>query len=94
MIKNTHRTRVNRILHLVGLAFYGVAFAIVIKSGSSDWSNLFPAAILWFGGVSLFTMGHIAEGNFGSITPVLAYRLLSRKLRNYVATNSTQVQTS
>ena len=93
MIKSTHRTRANRILHLAGFTCYGLALAIVSTTNSGSWSILVLPAVLWLGGVALFSIGHMIEGNLGTITPVLVSRLLSRKLRNYLATDRVHVHT-
>jgi hypothetical protein len=76
------------------MSFYVLAFALATTPGSGNWSNLTFAAGLWLAGVALLVIGHITEGNLGSITPVLVCRLLSRKFRDYSAANRVHIHAS
>lgn len=92
MIKSTHRHPANRALHIAGSPLYVIGIYLVsnIIHGSSADSVL--GGLLWSASVAMFTIGHLIEGNLNSITPVLAYRLFSRKLRGYFVPNRFHVQ--
>jgi hypothetical protein len=47
--------------------------------------DLAVGAAMWLAAIAMFTSGHDIEGNIGSITPVLLFRLLSKIVRNHVA---------
>lgn len=81
----------NRALHVAGMPLYilGIALLAGLLGGNSDMG---PGALLLLAGVVMFTVGHKIEGNLGSITPVLAYRLISRNVRRYLAANRIHIQ--
>ena len=91
LLRNTHRHPANRALHLVGMPIYisGIALMAGSLAGNSVDSGVW--ALLVLAGIAMFTVGHKIEGNLGSITPVLAYRLLSRNVRRYFVTNRIHV---
>jgi hypothetical protein len=86
MLRHTHRHPVNRALHIAGMPFYILGIALMIKS------DIGPGALLLVAAVVIFTVGHKIEGNLRSITPVLAYLLISRNVRRYIAANRIHIQ--
>jgi len=45
--------------------------------------DLVAGAAMLFAAIAMFVSGHMIEGNVGSTTPVLLFRLLSRKVARY-----------
>jgi uncharacterized membrane protein (Fun14 family) len=87
MLRNTHRHPVNRALHFAGMPFYVLGIAHVVGFFAGYPAEPALGAMLLLAGISMFTLGHRIEGNLGSITPVLASRLISRNVRRYLAAN-------
>ena len=87
MLRETHRHPVNRALHFAGMPLY--LLGISLMAGNSDKGF---GALLLVGAVVMFTVGHKIEGNLRSITPILAYRLISRNVRRYLAANRIHIQ--
>jgi hypothetical protein len=87
MLRQTHRHPVNRALHFAGVPLY--LLGITLMAGNSDMGL---GALLLLGAVVMFTVGHKIEGNLRSITPVLAYRLISRNVRHYLAANRIHIK--
>jgi len=84
LIRNTHRHPVNQVLHFVGAPFYVLGLALIIGYFAAIETNLFAGVTMWLAGVALFLSGHKIEGNMGSMTPLLLFRLLSKIARNSV----------
>ena len=87
MLRNTHRHPVNRALHLAVMPLYVLGLALAVGSFAGYPAEPALGAILLLAGISMFTFGHRIERNLGSITPVLASRLISRNVRRYLASN-------
>ena len=92
MLKNTHRHPANRILHAFGMPLYIFGFGSII--GHLAGYNFDPAqgALFWLAGLTAFTIGHKIEGNLWAITPVLAGRLIVRKVGRYLAADRIHVK--
>lgn len=43
-----------------------------------------PGIAMWAAAVAMFIIGHRIENNMGSMTPILIYRLISRKAARYL----------
>lgn len=84
MIKNTHRHPANKALHCVGLPFYAIGLAMTLGHFAGLQTNLPAGAAMWLAAVAMFVSGHRIEGNVGSMTPVLVFRLVSRKAARYL----------
>jgi hypothetical protein len=93
MVKNTHRHPVNRILHAFGLLFYLAGIGSVIGH-PAGYNSPLQGAVFCLVAISAFILGHKIEGNLAAITPVLAYRLVARKLRGYLGTDRIHVQSA
>ena len=99
VIKNTHRRRSNRALHVAGSPLYASGVAILIANlagyGAAHSATSAPnpvlGILLLLAGIGMFTLGHKIEGNLGSITPVLASRLVLRNTRRYFAAHRIHV---
>src|ERR1051326_6227210 len=81
-IKSTHKHPANIALHCIGLVMYGVFladFASSIFSGASI--QPIPNLVLIGCAIPMFLTGHLIEGNFRYITPVLIARLVLRYFR-------------
>jgi len=96
IIKNTHRHPANQALHLIGAPFYAMGLVVILghfidlmnqqSTTITTPLNLIAGPAMLFTAIAMFVSGHLIEGNLGSITPVLIFRLLSRKVaRNPVA---------
>jgi hypothetical protein len=96
IIKNTHRHPANQALHFIGAPFYVVGLMVVLghlvgiqKQQLLQLLQLQPTTDLVSGtamclaAIAMFVLGHKIEGNVGSMTPVLLFRLLSRKVARY-----------
>lgn len=86
LLRYTHQHPLNRALHIAGMPLYILGIALMFKS------DIGPGALLLLAAVVMFTIGHKIEGNLRSITPVLAYRLISRNVRRYLAANRIHIQ--
>ena len=92
IIKNTHRHPANQALHFIGAPFYAVGLLIILghfagivqqHTTTITTIDLVAGAAMLFAAIAMFVSGHMIEGNFGSTTPVLLFRLLSRKFARY-----------
>lgn len=93
VIKNTHRHPANQALHLIGAPFYAAGLVVIFghlinlmnqqSTTSTIPLNLIAGPAMLFTAIALFVLGHLIEGNLGSTTPVLLFRLLSRKVARY-----------
>lgn len=88
LIRNTHKHPANIALHIVGSLLYALGIGLI----TSRDAGFVLSILLLPAGVAAFTLGHKIEGNLASITPVLVYRLVSRKVRRYFRTNRIHVQ--
>jgi hypothetical protein len=90
IIKNTHRHPANQALHFIAAPFYAVGLVIMLghfagiqqQTTTTDIVVVVGAA-MWLAAIAMFVLGHKIEGNIGSMTPVLLFRLLSRKIAHY-----------
>ncbi len=87
IIKNTHRHPVNQALHSIGAPFYAAGLALIVGYFSGiyhqHYNTVNPLAVgasMSLAAIAMFVLGHKIEGNIGSMTPVLLFRLLSRKI--------------
>lgn len=86
MVKNTHRQPANQALHFAGAPLYAVGLVIVIGHFAADMqANPFAGLAMWLSAIAMFVAGHKIEGNVMSMTPVLLFRLFSRKAAGYLA---------
>jgi ribose/xylose/arabinose/galactoside ABC-type transport system permease subunit len=90
LIKNTHRHPANQALHFIGAPFYvaGLAvvlghFAGILQQQTTTTTELVAGTAMWLAAIAMFVLGHKIEGNIGSMTPVLLFRLMSRKVARY-----------
>jgi hypothetical protein len=90
IIKNTHRHPTNRALHSIGAPFYAVGLVVMLGYFAGIQQNqhqtmtvLVAGSSMWLAAIAVFVLGHKIEGNIGSMTPVLLFRLLSRKIARY-----------
>ena len=91
IIKNTHRHPVNQALHSVGAPFYAAGLALIVGHFAGAYYNhhqnfhmvmspLAAGASMSLAAIAMFVLGHKIEGNISSMTPVLLFRLVSRKI--------------
>lgn len=85
VVKNTHRHPVNQALHFTGAPFYAVGLAMTLGYFAGMQADLAAGVVMWLSAVAMFVAGHWIEGNIGSMTPVLLFRLLSKVAHNFVA---------
>lgn len=83
LIKGTHRHRANRALHCIGTPFYAIGVAMTLGHFAGVHTDLALGAAMWIAAVAMFVIGHKIENNIGSMTPILIYRLISRKVVQY-----------
>lgn len=91
IIKNTHRHPANQALHFIGAPFYAAGLLVILghfagivqQQTMTTTIDLVAGAAMLFAAIAMFVSGHMIEGNFGSTTPVLLFRLLSRKFARY-----------
>jgi hypothetical protein len=91
IIKNTHRHPVNQALHFIGAPFYAAGLLVILghldtilqQQTTTTTIDLVAGAAMLFAAIAMFVSGHMIEGNVGSTTPVLLFRLLSRKFARY-----------
>jgi hypothetical protein len=86
LVKNTHRHPANQALHFVGAPFYAVGLALIVMHIAGMQTNLPAGIAMWMSAVAMFVAGHKIEGNVMTMTPVLVFRLLSRKAASYFLT--------
>jgi ribose/xylose/arabinose/galactoside ABC-type transport system permease subunit len=80
-------------LHFIGGPFYVVGLIVMLGhlAGiqqqllllSQPTTDLVSGTAMWLAAIAMFVLGHKIEGNVGSMTPVLLFRLLSRKVARY-----------
>ena len=85
LVKNTHRHPANRALHIAGAPMYATGLAMVVGYFAGAGSDPLGGMALWLSAVAMFTIGHKIEGNLGSITPVLLFRLFSKVVKDLFA---------
>lgn len=84
MIKSTHRHPANQALHCVGAPFYVIGAAMTIGYFAGMHTDPALGIAMWTAAVAMFIIGHRIENNIGSMTPILIYRLISRKAARYL----------
>ncbi len=84
LLRNTHRHPANRMLHLVGIPVYATGIVVIINNLEGFSTPLLAGVALWATAVTMFSFGHWIEGNVRSMTPVLIYRLILRKVGRYL----------
>jgi uncharacterized membrane protein YGL010W len=93
IIKNTHRHPANQALHSIGAPLYVVGLLVMLghfagielQQQTTTTTGLAAGATMWLAAIAMFVLGHKIEGNVGSMTPVLLFRLLLLSLRRKVA---------
>jgi hypothetical protein len=77
-------------LHSIGAPFYAVGLVVMLGYFAGIQQNqhqtmtvLVAGSSMWLAAIAVFVLGHKIEGNIGSMTPVLLFRLLSRKIARY-----------
>jgi hypothetical protein len=90
IIKNTHRHPANQALHFIGAPFYVAGLIVMLGHFAGiqqlllqTTTDLVAGTAMWLAAIAMFVLGHKIEGNVGSMTPVLLFRLLSRKVTRY-----------
>jgi hypothetical protein len=95
IIKTTHRHPVNQALHSIGAPFYILGLFIMLghfagieqeQTTTTITTDFAAGATMWLAAIAMFVLGHKIEGNLGSMTPVLLFRLLlslRRKVARY-----------
>jgi hypothetical protein len=83
LVKNTHRYSTNQALHCIGAPFYAVGAAMILMHLAGMQTNLLAGIAMWISAIAMFVTGHKIEGNIMTMTPVLVFRLLSRKTARY-----------
>jgi hypothetical protein len=88
IIKNTHRHPANQALHLIGAPFYAAGLVVMLGHFAAiqqlqTTTDIVAGATMWLAAIAMFVSGHKIEGNVGCMTPVLLFRLLSRKVTRY-----------
>jgi hypothetical protein len=96
IIRNTHRHPFNQALHSIGAPFYAVGLLVMLghlasiqeqQQQQETTAGLVAGLAMWLAAIAMFVLGHKIEGNVGSMTPVLLFRLLlllsSRKVARY-----------
>ncbi len=85
IIKNTHRHPANQALHCISAPFYAIGIAMTFGHFVGIQTDVAAGVAMWLAAIAMFVSGHKIEGNIGSMTPVLLFRLLSKIARNFVA---------
>lgn len=85
MIKNTHRHPANQALHCIGAPLYVIGAAMSLGHFAEMHTDFVAGVGMWIAAIAMFVSGHKIEGNAGSMTPVLLFRLLSKAARDFVA---------
>jgi hypothetical protein len=94
IIENTHRHPASQALHSIGAPFYVVGLLVMLghfagieqqQTTTTTTTDLVAGAAMWLAAIAMFVVGHKIEGNVGSMTPVLLFRLLLLSLRRKVA---------
>lgn len=85
MIRNTHRHPANQALHCIGVPFYAIGAGMTLGHFAGMHTDPVAGMAMWIAAVAMFVSGHRIEGNAGSMTPVLLFRLLSKVAHNFVA---------
>jgi Mn2+/Fe2+ NRAMP family transporter len=82
-IKNTHRNRVSKILHVTGLSLYLIGFILIAGYyfNNLNFSSVIYGIILFPIAVGLFLIGHKKEGNLRAMTIIVVMKYLKSKLR-------------
>ncbi len=88
LIKNTHRHPANQALHSIGAPFYVAGLVVVLGHFAGilqlqTTTGPLIGTAMWLAAIGMFVLGHKIEGNIGSMTPVLLFRMLSRKVARY-----------
>jgi hypothetical protein len=81
-IKNTHRHRDNKILHVVGLLLYGMAILLISTWVINKNVNPYTGLLLFMAAIALFLLGHKIEGNIRATTWVIIFKYLKELVRN------------
>lgn len=84
LVKNTHRHPANQALHFMGAPFYAMGLGMIAGYFAGMQTNLLAGIAMWISAVAMFVAGHKIEGNVMTMTPVLVFRLLSRKAASYL----------
>ena len=64
---------------------YFVLLRAVVKMVKNTHRHPFAGLAMWLSAIAMFVAGHKIEGNVVSMTPVLLFRLFSRKAAGYLA---------
>lgn len=92
IIRNTHRHPANQALHFIGAPFYLAGLVVLLEHFAgihqqqymTTTIDIVAGAAMWLAAIAMFVLGHKIEGNIRSMTPVLLFRLLSRKVARYL----------
>lgn len=84
MVRNTHINPTNQALHLVGAPFYVTGLALIFGHFVGLHTHLAAGIAMWLAALAMFVSGHMIEGNIGTVTPVLLFRLVSKIAHNFV----------
>jgi uncharacterized membrane protein YGL010W len=79
-IKSTHRNRVNRILHIIGIPIYATGMTLLLGYLIGLDTNPINGITLWSIAIGLFLTGHKIERNLRAMTLIILFKYLkSRK---------------
>jgi hypothetical protein len=84
LVKNTHRHPANQALHFIGAPFYAIGLGMIVGYFAGMQVNLLDGIAMSISAIAMFVAGHKIEGNVMTMTPVLVFRLLSRKAARYL----------
>ncbi|HEX2558204.1 MAG TPA: hypothetical protein VHK86_07765 [Nitrososphaera sp.] len=84
LVKNTHRHPANQALHFIGAPSYAIGLGMIVGYLAGMQVNLLAGIAMWISAIAMFVAGHKIEGNVMTMTPVLVFRLLSRKAARYL----------
>lgn len=80
-IKSTHRSPINRILHLIGIPIYATGIMLILDYLFGLNTNPITGIALWLVAICLFLAGHKIEGNLRAMTLIIIFKYLkSRKV--------------
>lgn len=79
-IKSTHRSPVNRILHLIGLPIYITGITLTLGYFLGLKTNPISGVTMWSIAICLFLIGHKKEGNLRAMTIIVFFKYLRSKI--------------
>ena len=81
-VKSTHRHTLNKLLHLIGLAFYAFAlFSLTSYLLGNQNQNPMLSLALWLTAINLFITGHTIENNPRAMIALVLFKYIKSRLR-------------